>query len=87
MTDSNPNTTVNTALEIEHRRPGLWIVGYPRRGDRRHQDLFTIELGYDHEALAATYRIVSRARITHLSSMTDALEYCRTCSAGRAPPP
>jgi len=88
MNDSNPNTT-NTGLQIEHLRPGLWIVVCPGRDDR-HLNFFTIEIAYDHQASDTTYRItaLSRSHVTNLRSLSDALAYCRTSAVGRpAPPP
>ena len=60
-------------LKIENRRPGLWIIAGGRR-------LFTIELGLERATWDYVYRVYSRNRSAVLSTLKDALDYCRLTS-------
>jgi hypothetical protein len=57
-------------FEVEHRRPGLWIVQC-----RTH--LFTIELGQDRVTFAYHYRVVAGKRADHFSDITAAIDFCK----------
>lgn len=60
-------------LEIEHRRPGLWIIQC-RLGGRTH--LFTVELGQDRLTFAYYYRVVCGHRAEQFPDIAAAYEFC-----------
>jgi hypothetical protein len=66
-------------LEIENRRPGLWIVAgrAPGGGAAR---VYTVEIGREQATWEFTYRVTSVVgALSHLSrNLQDALELCRS---------
>jgi len=57
-------------LEIEHRRPGLWIVASAAR-------LFTVELGQDRVTFDFYYRVAWGSRTAYFPRVHAAIEFCK----------
>lgn len=61
-------------LEIEHRRPGLWIVASAAL-------LFTVQLGQDRITFDFYYRVAWGSRSAYFKCVHAALEFCKAYAA------